>query len=61
MATMSRASSSAIPPTNTSDPSMSGAKRAPSSSVKKATARGRAGVTPACFSVSMTSSPASTP
>ena len=32
------------PPTNTSDPSMSGAKRAPSSSVKKATASGRAGL-----------------
>ena len=47
MATMSRASSSAIPPTYTSDPSMSGAKRAPSSSVKNATASGRAGVTPA--------------
>ena len=51
----------AMPPTNTSEPSMSGAKRAPSSSVKKPTASGRAGSTPACFSVSITSSPASTP
>ena len=41
---------------------MSGAKREPSSSVKKATAIGRAGcATPCCSSVSTTSSPASTP
>ena len=40
---------------------MSGGKRAPSSSVKKATARGRRVVTPAPASVSTTSSPASTP
>ncbi len=40
---------------------MSGGKRDPSSSVKNATARGRAGVRPAAVTVSMTSSPASTP
>jgi hypothetical protein len=40
---------------------MSGAKREPSSSVKKATASGRAGSIPACFRVSTTSRPASTP
>ena len=40
---------------------MSGAKRLPSSSVKKATLIGRRVVTPCCSSVSTTSSPASTP
>ena len=40
---------------------MSGAKRLPSSSVKKATAIGRRVATPCCSSVSTTSSPASTP
>ena len=40
---------------------MSGAKRAPSSSVKKATAIGCTVATPCCSSVSITSSPASTP
>ena len=40
---------------------MSGAKRAPSSSVKKATAIGRSVTMPCCSSVSTTSRPASTP
>ena len=40
---------------------MSGAKRAPSSSVKKATLTGRRVAMPSVSSVSMTSSPASTP
>lgn len=40
---------------------MSGAKRAPSSLVKKATASGCSVSTPASLSVSMTSNPASTP
>ena len=40
---------------------MSGAKRLPSSSVKKATARGRRVVTPASSKARTTSSPASTP
>ena len=40
---------------------MSGAKRAPSSSVKKATAIGWTVATPCCSRVSITSSPASTP
>ena len=47
IAITSNASSSARPPTYTSEPSMSGAKRAPSSSVKMPTASGRGGVTPA--------------
>ena len=61
MATMSWAASTARPPAYTRLPSMSGAKRDPSSSVKKARAMGRRVVAPASFSVSMTSRPASTP
>ena len=61
--TMSSASSSASPPdVRRGCPSMSGAKRAPSSSVKNATASGSARGEPgASASVSITSSPASTP
>jgi len=58
---MSWASAADIPPTYTSEPSMSGANRAPSSFVKNATEIGRPGVIPRSRHVWMTSSPASTP
>ncbi len=48
-------------PVKTRLPIMSGAKRAPSSLVKKATANGCSVSMPASLSVAMTSSPASTP
>ena len=57
----SSASSTARPPTYTRLPSMSGWKRAPSSSVKNATLIGRRVAMPCCASVSITSRPASTP
>jgi len=61
MPTVASASASGRPPWNTRLPIMSGAKRAPSSLVKKATATGRRVATTASFSAAITSSPASTP
>ncbi len=59
--TVSSAVSRSSPPAYTSDPSMSGAKRLPSSSVKKATASGWRVRTPASSRARTTSRPASTP
>ena len=61
MPTTSRASSRPMPPAYTRLPSMSGWNRAPSSSVKKATAKGCSVVIPLNSRVSITSRPASTP
>jgi len=57
----SSAASTAMPPTYTKLPNMSGWKRAPSSLVKYATLIGCTVATPCCSSVSITSSPPSTP
>jgi hypothetical protein len=59
--TVASASSSGRPPAYTSEPSMSGAKRAPSSLVKNATTSGRRVTSPAASSARTTSRPASTP